>query len=536
MALSDSSGKVRYGIDQLEKIMRDYYEDLYKEEQVMPGVVPQAKLKEWDRRLDYWIEEDKRPRIRKKWLIAVEKDGGCRKPCLELYRDAFQMERLMELQVMNRDNESNMNKITEGYFKPKHYTKKIGKDSTGAVTPKLYHQQATIRVPTSDRIGRNPPLDCPKLISSWFLSQHLNLYTVVVGFRPAPVAGDDVDEWESSVYRRPVWLQQPDASHSEAESQAEEGSEEEETDRGMSSASPPASQPARGSLDSEGEDVMNNPILNPHINHIGGILATSSSKEILRLLRYISINNTPQQAQSRQRAVLPPAKLIPDPNIPGNQPPNVNFPVISLPQNQVFPIDMNYLSTLLGILSTMQTLPMVGGGMTVPQQLTPGQAMLPIIVTQMGPQGAVLSSEEMSPSQFFTGLLVPGMQGAMFPSGQAEPPPEGQDGFLPVGQANPEGTAAGIQKVFPTDGLTEFPGELYPTPSGFRQPDAGTSGMFVEPTADINMEPNELREPPTSVKFEMGNMQSPQNLSQSLVRGDSPIPMNTVAGRPLNVP
>ncbi|XP_015670135.1 amelotin isoform X2 [Protobothrops mucrosquamatus] len=267
------------------------------------------------------------------------------------------------------------------------------------------------------------------------------------------------------------------------------------------------------------------------INHFGRILATSSSKEILRLLqRYIAIGNTPQQAQPPQRAVLPPAKLVPDPSLPGNQPPNVNFPVISLPQNQMFPIDMNYLSTLLGILSTMQTLPIVGGGMTVPQQLPPGQAMLPIIVTQMGPQ---------SPSQFFTGLLLPGMQGAMFPSGQAEPPPEGQDGFLPVGQANPEGTAAGIQKVFPTatDGLSEIPGELYPTPSGFRQPDAGTSDMFVEPTADINMEPSELREPPTSlVKFDMGNMQSPHNLSQSPVRGDSPIPMNTVASKPLNVP
>ncbi|KAG8130407.1 hypothetical protein E2320_017132, partial [Naja naja] len=188
------------------------------------------------------------------------------------------------------------------------------------------------------------------------------------------------------------------------------------------------------------------------------------------------------------------------------------------------------LSTLLGILSTIQTLPIVGGGMTVPQQLPPGQAMLPIIVTQMGPQ---------SPSQFFTGLLIPGMQGAMFPSGQAESPPEAQDGFLPVGQANPEGTAAGIQKVFPTatDGLNEIPGELYPTPSGFRQSDTGTSGLLLEPTADINMEPSELREPPTSlVKFDMSNMQSPHNLSQPLVRGDSHIPMNIVASKPLNLP
>ncbi|XP_063152760.1 amelotin [Candoia aspera] len=294
------------------------------------------------------------------------------------------------------------------------------------------------------------------------------------------------------------------------------------------------------------------------VNQAGRILATSNSREILRLLhRYRAMGNTPQQTQPRPRVVpgLPPAKLVPDPNLPGNQPPNVvtpfewpftnfpvisqltevggpnlqNFPVFSIPQNQVFPIDMNYLTTLLGILSTLQTLPVAGGGMTVPQQLQPGQPMLPIIVAQMGPQGAVLSSEEMSPSQFLTGLLVPGMQGALFPSGQAEPPPEGQEGLLPAGQAgsNPEGTAAGIQKVFSTtaDGLSEIPGELYPTPSGFRQPDVGTSGMFVEPTADINMEPSELREPPTSiVKLDMGNMQSPHNLSQPPVRGDSHVP------------
>ncbi|KAM6474063.1 uncharacterized protein PHA67_006665 [Liasis olivaceus] len=156
-------------------------------------------------------------------------------------------------------------------------------------------------------------------------------------------------------------------------------------------------------------------------------------------------------------------------------------------------------------------------------------------------QGAVLSSEEMSPSQFFTGLLIPGMQGALLPSGQAEPPPEGGEELLPAGQAgsNPEGTAAGIQKVFPTtiDGLSEIPDELYPTPSGFRQPEVGTSGMFVQPTVDISMEPSELREPPTSlVKLDLGNMQGPHNLSQPLVRGDSHIPVNTVASKPLNVP
>ncbi|XP_015743168.1 amelotin [Python bivittatus] len=306
------------------------------------------------------------------------------------------------------------------------------------------------------------------------------------------------------------------------------------------------------------------------VNQAARILATSNSREILRLLqRYRATGNTPQQTQPRPRVVpgLPPAKLVPDMNLPENQLPNgvtpfewpftnfpvisqlaevggpnlQNFPVFSIPQNQMYPIDWNYLTTLLGILSTMQALPAAGGGMTIPQQLLPGQPMLPIIVAQMGPQGAVLSSEEMSPSQFFTGLLIPGMQGALLPSGQAEPPPEGGEELLPAGQAgsNPEGTAAGIQKVFPTttDGLSEIPDELYPTPSGFRQPDVGTSGMFIQPTVDISMEPSELREPPTSlVKLDMGNMQSPHNLSQPLVRGDSHILVNTVASKPLNVP
>uniref|UniRef100_A0A2D4IPM9 Reverse transcriptase domain-containing protein n=2 Tax=Micrurus lemniscatus lemniscatus TaxID=129467 RepID=A0A2D4IPM9_MICLE len=68
--------------------------------QVLPGDISRAKLRDWGRTLNYWVEEDKRPRVRKKWLIANEKDGGWGSPSLELYRDAFQIEKLMELQVL----------------------------------------------------------------------------------------------------------------------------------------------------------------------------------------------------------------------------------------------------------------------------------------------------------------------------------------------------------------------------------------------------------------------------------------------------
>ncbi|XP_062984587.1 amelotin [Elgaria multicarinata webbii] len=314
------------------------------------------------------------------------------------------------------------------------------------------------------------------------------------------------------------------------------------------------------------------------VKQFGRYLATSNSREILRLMqRYKAMGNIPQQTQPRPNpgAGLPPAKLVPDQNTLTNQLPNeitpfespfANFPVFSsklpselgspnvqnvpafnLPLTQMLPIDINYLSALLAALYSAQTLPVTGGGMTVPQQLLPPPPMFPIIFAQMGPQGAMLSSEEMTPSQVFTGLLLPGMQGALFPSGQSEALPEGQEELLPAGQAGsnqgnppfPEGTAAGIQKAVPTmnEGLSEVATGSYPTPSGFRQPGVVTNSVFAEPTAGMKMEPRELREPPTSlVRLEKGNNQKHHNPSRSLVRGDSHVPTTTVESKLLKEP
>ncbi|XP_077777355.1 amelotin [Podarcis muralis] len=314
------------------------------------------------------------------------------------------------------------------------------------------------------------------------------------------------------------------------------------------------------------------------VNQMGRLLATSNSREILRLMqRYKAMGNNPQQTQQRPRLGpgLPPAKLVPDQNPSVNQVPNevaplewtfANFPVTSnfpqnppelggpnmqnfpgynvLPLTQMLPLDLNSLAILLGALTLPQTLPVAGVGTTMPQQLLPPQSMLPIIVAQMGPQGAVLSSEEMAPQSQIVGVLVPG--GGFFPLGQALP--EGQEDLLPANQAGsnpgnlpfPEGTAAAIQKISPTasDGLSEVASGLYPTPSGFRQPGPVMNGVFAEPTSGMNMEPSELREPPTSlIRLDKDNNGKQQhNLSRSHVRGDSYVPLSTVASKPLKEP
>ncbi|XP_064142376.1 amelotin [Loxodonta africana] len=63
--------------------------------------------------------------------------------------------------------------------------------------------------------------------------------------------------------------------------------------------------------------------------------------------------------------------------------------------------------------------------------------LLPIIVAQLGAQGAILSSEElpMAP-QIFAGLLIqPLFPGAILPTSLAGATPEVQEGILPAGQA-----------------------------------------------------------------------------------------------------
>uniref|UniRef100_A0ABM5FRN6 Amelotin isoform X3 n=1 Tax=Pogona vitticeps TaxID=103695 RepID=A0ABM5FRN6_9SAUR len=304
-------------------------------------------------------------------------------------------------------------------------------------------------------------------------------------------------------------------------------------------------------------------------NQFGRLLATSNSREILRLMqKYRAQGNNPQQTQQRPNpgTGLPPAKLIPDQHPLANQVPNEvvpfawpnfpNFPVLPaqtpleqnvagynvLPLPQMFPLDINSLVALLAALSGTETLPLPGGGLTVP-----APPMLPVLFTQMGPQGQVLSSEEMPPSQLFAGVLLPGTQGGLLPVGQAGTHSEGQEGFLPAGQTGtnqgnlplPEGTAAGIQKASPatSDSLNEPVGGLYPTPSGFRQPSAVTNAVFVEPTGGINMEPSELREPPTTlVRLNKSDNQKHQNLFQAFLRGDNHMPITTTESKPWKAP
>ncbi|XP_053155625.1 amelotin [Hemicordylus capensis] len=292
------------------------------------------------------------------------------------------------------------------------------------------------------------------------------------------------------------------------------------------------------------------------VNQFGRTLATSNSREILRLLqKYKAMGNTPKQTQQRPQpgVGLPPAKLVPDQNTLMNLLPNevtpfewpfANFPVI-FPQ---IPSELGVPN--LQTISAFNLAQMLSLAQMLPIDM---KYMLPIIFAQMGPQGAVLSSEEMGPlSQLFAGLLLPGMQGGLLPSGQSEGLPDGQEGLIPAGQAGsnqgnlpfPEGTAAvtvpaSIQRAFPTanDGLSEAASGPYPTPSGFRMPDSVTNDVFVEPTAIVNMEPSELREPPTSIaRLDKDNAQKHHNLSRSLVRGDSHMPTNTVATKPLKEP
>lgn len=152
----------------------------------------------------------------------------------------------------------------------------------------------------------------------------------------------------------------------------------------------------------------------------------------------------------------------------------------------------------------------------------------------------------------FTGLVISGPQGGLLPSGQTGALPEGQEGLLPAGQTGfnqgnlpfPEGTAgvtvpAGIQRIFPTanENLSEAENGPYPTPSGFRLPGAVTNDVFAEYSVNINMEPSELREPPaTVVTLDQDNTQKQHNLSQLPVRGDSYVPMNTMASKSLKEP
>lgn len=110
--------------------------------------------------------------------------------------------------------------------------------------------------------------------------------------------------------------------------------------------------------------------------------------------------------------------------------------------------------------------------------------MLPIIVAQLGAQGALLSSEELPlASQIFTGLLIhPLFPGAIPPSGQAGTKPDVQNGVLPTRQA---GAKAVNQGTTPghvtTPGVTDDDDYEMSTPAGLQRAAHTTEGTTIDP-------------------------------------------------------
>uniref|UniRef100_G3T9Q7 Amelotin n=1 Tax=Loxodonta africana TaxID=9785 RepID=G3T9Q7_LOXAF len=133
------------------------------------------------------------------------------------------------------------------------------------------------------------------------------------------------------------------------------------------------------------------------------------------------------------------AKLVPDQaTLLNQQQPNQVFPSLSLiPLTQLLTLgsDLQQLNPATGMAPGTQTFPLNLGRLTIKQQLQ--SQLLPIIVAQLGAQGAILSSEElpMAP-QIFAGLLIqPLFPGAILPTSLAGATPEVQEGILPAGQA-----------------------------------------------------------------------------------------------------
>uniref|UniRef100_A0A4X2KNT1 Amelotin n=1 Tax=Vombatus ursinus TaxID=29139 RepID=A0A4X2KNT1_VOMUR len=131
-------------------------------------------------------------------------------------------------------------------------------------------------------------------------------------------------------------------------------------------------------------------------------------------------------------------------------------PLGQIPLTQMFSLqtDMQLINPATGLVPSIQILPMTLADTNIAQQVSP--QMLPIIVAQIGAQGALLSSEElpMTP-QIFTGLLIqPFGTGAMLPTGQERIDANTQDTALPVGQIG--GNPA----------FWETPEGQFPTPSG----------------------------------------------------------------------
>ncbi|XP_036301884.1 amelotin isoform X1 [Pipistrellus kuhlii] len=181
---------------------------------------------------------------------------------------------------------------------------------------------------------------------------------------------------------------------------------------------------------------------------------------------------------------LPPMQLVPDQTtLLNQQQPNQVFPSLSLiPLTQLLTMgsDLQLLNPPPARMApAAHALPLTLGGLNVQQQLQP--QMLPLIVAQLGAQGTILSSEELSVAPQILGLIFhPLFSGAILPTNHANADVQntilsaGQAGVNPAIQGAPEGpsptpsgtdddfegtTPAGIQRGLhiPEETTTGFP-------------------------------------------------------------------------------
>ncbi|XP_032772672.1 amelotin [Rattus rattus] len=190
-----------------------------------------------------------------------------------------------------------------------------------------------------------------------------------------------------------------------------------------------------------------------------------------------------------------PKQLSPALGAPATKPtPGQVTPLTQQQPNQVFPsISLIPLTQLLTLGSDLplfnpatmphgtQTLPFTLGPLNGQQQLQP--QMLPIIVAQLGAQGALLSSEELPlASQIFTGLLIhPLFPGAIQPSGQTGAKPDVQNGALPTRQAGASPANQATTPGHTTPAVTDDDDYEMSTPAGLRRATHTTEGTTMDP-------------------------------------------------------
>ncbi|XP_044538122.1 amelotin [Gracilinanus agilis] len=304
------------------------------------------------------------------------------------------------------------------------------------------------------------------------------------------------------------------------------------------------------------------------------LLGAIQSLPILQLMGMYPVHSQGQQQAQQQLYPglgLPPTKLVLDqPALFAPQQPNQFFPPLGqTPLTQMFSVgtDVQLMNAARGLLPGIQLLPLTLGDTNAAPQVPP-QQMLPIIVAQIGAQGALLSSEElpMAP-QIFTGLLIqPFGTGATLPTGQSGIDANTQDAALPAGQTGgnpaiwgtPEGqlpTPSGPDDVFEatipvgiqraTEGsTTEAPNggffQTHKTPLGPKETAEGSmrQKFLGDPSSLADMNPSNTREFPSPASELIpagGNLMIPliapqdpdsaTNPTMLILRGDTHLPV-----------